>query len=178
MFRHFQVSEYTVARGYLHTVVTGCLSHQDFGHMAPNLLAYFLFGRLIEGKFGSRKMFYLVLVSNVASILTIAITEKFFSDSVGLIVPKCNGSVPAAALAAATIVKAPMVYFNPFKLQKSFRNEMFMMPMFVPALLYFMLEYYESQIGYVEYLCKLYIARSSHVAAGLAGVLFSLRYLR
>jgi membrane associated rhomboid family serine protease len=122
--------------------------------MAPNLMAYFLFGRLIEGKFGSRKMFYLVFASSLVSVLTVAVSEKLMSDSVALIVPKCNGTVPAAALAAATLVKAPMVYFNPLKLQKSFRNEMFMMPMFVPAMLFFMLEYYESQIGYVEYLCN------------------------
>jgi hypothetical protein len=99
-------------------------------------------------------MFYLVFASSLVSVLTVAVSEKLMSDSVALIVPKCNGTVPAAALAAATLVKAPMVYFNPLKLQKSFRNEMFMMPMFVPAMLFFMLEYYESQIGYVEYLCN------------------------
>lgn len=173
MFKHFQISEYTVSRGYLHTVITGTLSHQDLGHLGPNLISYFLFGRLIEGKFGSRKTFYLILMASIAGTLAVAVNEKVFGDSVGLIVPKCNGSVPAAALAAATIVSAPMVYLNPFKIKRSLKNELFMMPMFVPAVLFFMLEYYEWKIGYVEYL-----SREAHIVGGIAGVLFSLRYLR
>lgn len=173
MFRHFQISEYTVSRGYLHTIITGSLSHQDFGHLGPNILSYFLFGRLIESKFGTRKMFYLILLASIAGTVAVAVNEKLLGDNVKLIVPKCNGSVPSAALAAATLVSSPMVYLNPFMMKRTFRNELFMMPMFVPAALFFMLEYYEWKIGYVEYLC-----RESHIVGGIVGVLFSLKYLR
>ena len=178
MFRHFQISEYTIQRGYLHTLITGSMSHQDFGHFLPNLLAYFLFGKLIEKKFGSRKTFYLMLFSSVGSVVAIALLEKVFTDSVALITPKCNGSVPAIALAVATLVRAPMLYFNPLQLKRSFRNEVFMMPMFVPVALFFMIEYYEAREGYVEYICKYYLARPGHVAAGVTALLYSLKYLR
>ena len=178
MFRHFQISEYTVQRGYLHTIITGNLSHQDLSHLLPDLLAYFLFGKLIEKKFGSRKMFYLLLASSLGSVIAIAIIEKLLGDSVGLITPKCNGTIPAIALAVATGVKAPMIYFNPLQLKRSFKNELFMMPMFVPVAMFMMLEYYEWKQGYVEYICNYYIARPGHLAGGLVALLFSLRYLK
>ena len=154
MFRHFQISEYTVSRGYLHTLLTGSMSHQDFGHLLPNLMGYFLFGRLIEQKFGSRKTFYLLLVSSLGSVVAIAVLEKLLNPSVNLITPKNNGSVPAIALAVATVLRAPMTYLNPLRLKHSMKNEMFMMPMFVPVALYFMLEYYEWNMGYVDYICN------------------------
>ena len=178
MFRHFQISEYTVSRGYLHTIFTGSVSHQDFGHLLPNSLAYLLFGRLIEQKFGSRKTFYLVLTASLSSILVITLLEKYFSESVNLITPKWNGTVPATALAIATLIRTPMIYLNPFKLKHSFKNELFMMPMFIPVALFFMLEYYEWQLGYVEYICNKYLARPGHIAAGVGALLFTLKYLK
>ena len=178
MFRNFQISEYTIQKGYLHTIITGSISHQDIGHLLPNLLGYFLFGKLIEKKFGSRKTFYLMLYSSIGSIISIIILEKLLTDSVGLIIPKCNGSVPAISLAVATGFTSPMIYFNPLQLKRSLKNELLMMPMFVPVALFLMVEYYEWKQGYVEYICNQYLARPGHIAAGLTALLFSFLYLR
>jgi membrane associated rhomboid family serine protease len=178
MFRHFQISEYTIQRGYLHTIITGSISHQELGHFIPNILGYFLFGKIIETKFGSRRTFYLLLISSVASIIGIAVLEKYFNDSVRLITPKCNGSVPAIALGVATLVRAPFVQFNPLRLRKTLMNEIFMIPMFIPALMLLFLEYYEWQQGYVDYICNNYIARPGHMIGGLAALAYALKYLR
>ena len=155
MFRHFQVSEYTIQRGYLHTLFTGSLSHRDLGHIVPNMLVYTLLGRFIEQRYSSRHLFYLFVFSSVGGTLVLAFFEKVIGgDAVKMIVPKCNGSVPAAAMAGAVLAKNPFSYFNPLKLPHTMANELFMMPLFIPCIGYFMLEYYLYKQGFVEHICK------------------------
>lgn len=175
MFRHFQVSEYTIQRGYLHTVFTGSISHRDFGHLVPNVGVYLLFGKLIEGKCGSRHMFYLSLFGSLAGIAAVVLKEKVLvsDEDIGKIVPKCNGSVVAGALAGAVLAKYPLTSFNPLRLKHSIANELFMFPMFIPVVFWLMLEYYMWSQGYVEH-----IAPEAHFAGFLSGALYALRYLR
>lgn len=175
MFRHFQISEYTLSRGYLHSIFTGNLSHRDLVHLAPNLVVYYALGKFLESRHGSRKLFYLYFMSSLAGTLAVYMFEKYLvaEDSVKLVVPKCNGSVVAGGLIGAALVRYPFAYFNPLGLKHTMFNEIFMVPLGVIVVFYGLIEYYSWKQGYVEY-----ISREANIAGFMTGMLYGLKYLR
>ena len=83
----------------------------------------------------------------------------FSDDPVKLVVPKCNGAVPAYGLAGASLISHGRSTFNPLGLKKSLSTEIFILPVYIAVLAYFLVDYYSTKQGYIEHIGKMYIAK-------------------
>lgn len=70
MFRNFAVSEESLERGRLHTVVTASFSQRDGWHLGGNMLSLYFFGREVGQLFGGVKLAGLYLAGGVIASLS------------------------------------------------------------------------------------------------------------
>ncbi|KAM3135174.1 hypothetical protein pb186bvf_012639 [Paramecium bursaria] len=69
MLKHFTHNPVNIREGRLLTLITYAFSHQQFLHLAFNIVSLYFFGRVIEGSFGSKRFLGIYLVGALAGSL-------------------------------------------------------------------------------------------------------------
>ncbi|XP_024523104.1 RHOMBOID-like protein 12, mitochondrial [Selaginella moellendorffii] len=67
MTEHFTISMHNVLSGRLHTLVTNFFSHNEFWHLASNLLGLYFFGTEIAYRFGSKRLYMIYFAGGLVS---------------------------------------------------------------------------------------------------------------
>lgn len=151
---NFLVSADHLRSGYVWTLLTSALSHVDMGHLLFNMLALWLFGRIVERVIGAPGFVALYVVGGIVASLGHVLWGVVTGDPTPAL--GASGSVMAVAVTFAVI----------FPNQKLYLFFMVPMPAWFAVLLYVGLD-----------LAGLFDARSSIAhAAHLGGAVTGLAY--
>ena len=135
-------------------VLTSVFFHGDWMHLGFNLLAFYSFGRRMEGLYGEGLYLALLLVGAAGSALVtyLKYEDNPYYSSIGL-----SGVVYAVLFA--------FLLHNPKAMMLVFR--LIQMPAWLLALLYLAYSFYEASQG------KGYINHWAHIGGAAAGIFFA-----
>lgn len=156
MERHFLVSGSLVARGHVWTLLTSALSHIDFGHLLFNMLALWLFGRIVERVIGSWSFVALYVVGGVTASLGHVAWGLVTGDPTPAL--GASGSVMAVAVCFAVL----------FPFQRLYLFFMVPMPAWFAVVLYVGLDLLGLFDG------RSSIAHAAHLGGALTGLVYGL----
>lgn len=103
MDKHFMVSMDAVRQGYIHTLVTSTFSHIDLNHILFNMLGVWIFGKMVEERYGFRNTLGIYLIGGTVASLAHCLSA--FLGPYAQIGPAlgASGSVMAFAVIAAML---------------------------------------------------------------------------
>jgi len=156
MHEHFLVSLPLVARGHVWTLLTSALSHIDLGHLLFNMLALWLFGRIVERVIGSLSFVALYVAGGIVASLGHVAWGAVTGDATPAL--GASGSVMAVAVTFAVL----------FPLQKLYLFFMVPMPAWFAVLLYVGLDLFGLFDG------RSSIAHAAHLGGAATGLLYGM----
>jgi membrane associated rhomboid family serine protease len=160
MRAHFLVSADALLAGRVWTLLTSALSHADLGHLLFNLLALWLFGRIVEQIVGPAGFVGLYVVGGVVA-------------SVGHVAWGLLTGDPSPALGASGSVMAVAVTFAVlFPTQRLYLFLMVPMPAWFAVLLYVGLDLF----GLFD--ARSTIAHAAHLGGAVTGLAYGLLWAR
>lgn len=111
MSEHFTTSLAHLKMGYVHTLLTSAISHMDLQHILFNMLALWIFGEMVEGRYGYRNTLGIYVCCGVLSSLMHCLSS--FLGSYAQYGPAlgASGSVMGLAMIAAMLYPKRMFLF-------------------------------------------------------------------
>ena len=163
LFNDYGFSLQNLIDGKIWVFITSVFFHADPGHLILNMIALFIFGRVVEMDLGRKKFLLIFFVSAIVANLAF-LTFSFLTNSFGIIVIGASAAI-FGLMGTAMLVKPLEFVFYPYLIP---------VPLVLVAMLYTLyniasfflvaVNLQESNISYI-----------SHIGGLAAGMLFGFR---